>query len=436
MNNLKHLTFICCLLGMGLFSWSTVGPAWGAVPIINNIDNQPALGGTEIIYIDQINNITIDGNNAGSFNAVTITVDGVDTAFDTSNHAGNFNCTFDCGETGSAVTVRARAQNSTSVAQLIWVDITPPDTPELRWKVPDRQPCMASNLFTIYTTDPLSDPGGTGIDWDKCYITVSAVPGSTSKTAAERLEFIPQNGYPADNPGGHDFHTGTMYNLFLEVYDMADNFSNTNGSFCYNGDVPEPRIQWESPNRGFPPSYYMGQGLTRIWLECGCTNCNPPIIEHANSTLTVLPLPAPNAGSQLDGDGEIDWHIPTPPDYHTNFAHGLLYTVSAYLEDKAGKSATATREFKKDNIGPVIQNVKVINALMNPVDLTNDDVVMRGSHMKNPYFFYADVSDTPSDWGGHTSLNGSGLGDVDHHPWRPSYMGICDESGSPLNKSR
>ena len=438
MKNLKWLPVLYCLLGMGLFSGSAVGPAWGAAPNINNIDGQAALGGVTIIYIDQTNNITIDGNNAGSFNAVTITVDGADTAFTTSNHAGNFNCTFDYGETSMPVTVCARAQDSTSVAQLIWVDITPPTPPELRWRLPMTQPCMASNLQRIYTYTVSDVAGGVGIDWGECYITVSGVSGSTSVTVtADVLDFFPDNGYPSDGPG-HDFDPGTIHNVFVIVSDMAGNSSTDNEIFCFNGDAPEPQLLWESPDRGYPPSPYMGQGLTRIWADCGCSGCTPnPVIIYKGSTMTVSPLPTPNAGSQSDGtvDGYIEWEINTPPPYHTNFTPGTLYTVTIDLEDQTGESGTDTRQFMKDEDCPVINDVWVMDAYFTPIDPTPNNIVMRGSQMKDPYFFYTNITDTPVDYVDmwsitRTSLNGQNGSGMSYHSQNPSRIRIYAEDAS------
>ncbi len=429
MKKMKWLPALYCLIGLGLLSWGAVVPAWGAIPNINNIDGQAALGGITIIYIDQTNNITIDGNNAGSFNAVTLTVDGADAAYTTSNSAGNFNTTFNTSASAIFKQVRVRAQESTSDAQRILVDVMPPNTPNIRWRLPQDQPCMASNLSRIYT-DSISDVGGAGIDWSRCYITVSSVSGSTSDSGGV-LDFNPNSGYPG--APGHEFDTGTIHNLFVRVYDMAGNSSTDNDSFCFNGDAPVPRIRWESPNRGYPPSYYVGQGLTRIWADCGCSFCNPtPIINYAASTMSVLPLPAPNAGSKADGDGFIDWQIIPPPVYHTNFTNGTLYTVTVYVEDIHGESGMDTRQFMKDEDCPIIGNIQVINALMSPVDLANDDIVMRGSQMRTPYYFISDITDLPNDWGGHTSLNGSG---ISYDGYAPSSIGILEEDAGSVSGS-
>ncbi|MCK5219285.1 hypothetical protein KAR10_07180, partial [bacterium] len=428
MNNLKRLSVMYCLLGMGLLSGSAAVPAWGAVPNINNIDGQTAWGGTTIIYIDQTTNITIDGNNAGSFKTVTIIVNGANVAFTTSNNLGNFNSTFNTAAATSFKSVRVRAQSTTSAGQRILVDVTPPNTPVIRWRLPQDKKCMASTLSRIYT-NAVSDLGGSGIDWSRCYITVSSVSGSTSDSGGV-LDFVPTNDYP--NAGsGHDFDAGTTHNLYARVYDRAGNYASASDNFCFNGDAPDPRIQWRHPDRGYPPSYYMGQGLNRIWADWGCSSCAPDnIINYSASTMSVNPLPIPNAGSKLNGDGLIEWQINTPPLYHTNFTNGQLYTVTVNLIDIHGVSGTDTRQFMKDENCPVITNVRVINALMNPVDLTLNHIVMRGSQMRTPYYFVSDITDSPADWGGHTSLNGAG---ISYSSYYPSRINIYEEDAGSVS---
>ena len=277
---------------------------------------------------------------------------------------------------------------------------------------------------------PVSDttPGDSGIDWSASILRVVEIAGGSSAQSGSDLEYTPPNPYV------DDFSDDNLYTVRATIYDNAENQTIVEEQFRYDNRPPSVSIRWRYPYRtgsGVPDgaSYYMGEDLSRIWAPLNPTVTEDvdfgEAIDYANTQITITP--APGGGSENQTYHLLDW-LPFDEAYFTN---GILYTVTVDIRDKAGNNASFNREFMKDVDPPVIGNIQISDIAAPEGVLNANNRVIRGTHFPlSSDNFVAYITDTPDDWGGHTSLNGSG---ISYHVDRPSEMQLEHETMGYVN---
>ena len=336
--------------------------------------------------------------------------------------------------------IHDQAGNESTSAETFRFDYLRP-TSVIHWE--DTLDCdyVGPNLSSIWSIVGDPGPSESGIDWPRSTVIVSGIGGTNSNNLTNRIDFNPTNGWPeSDGSNDKDFTHNIRYTVTANIYDTAENLYVFTRDFRFDYQNPGATIQWQNPHRGTsPPSYYMGEDLSRIWATLNATVTEDidfgDAIDYSNTTISITP--APIAGGEIDGGHIIDWSIATPPDYHTRFVNGVFYSVTVVVQDLAGNNQTYARYFMKDEDPPSIGNIQLSN-ISAPAGLLNDDFpynrVIRGTHLPlSSDYFVAEIIDTKgasNDWGGHTSLNGS---DISYHWYEPSEIRLYHESAGYVN---
>ncbi|MCK5243505.1 Ig-like domain repeat protein [bacterium] len=308
-------------------------------------------------------------------------------------------------------------------------DVTPPVVTN-HWQNPAGSPILngvyvGPSLNRIWAQ--ISD-ADSGIDSAASTVTISGITGTLAYSSPD-LDFTPSGGFPSG------FVHNTLYAMTSTIYDNVGNVTVVTSQFRYDSQAPTVTIRWQHPNRSSAPggvSYYMGQDLSRIWADINATvtytsGTEPIDTNSANTRISIAPNPTGNFTLVNTPITQIEWGGMTPP-YHQNFTNTTTYTVTVKVTDKAGNSTTDSRQFHKDENSPVIMSVTVPSGSIENNGYAGGGSyrVMRRANMPlSPSAFRISIIDNPSDWGGHTSLNGNG---ISQHSYQPSDIRLYHET--------
>jgi hypothetical protein len=334
------------------------------------------------------------------------------------------------------ITAVDRAGNTRSSYAAFNFDGNSPNASAIRWTDPTDLIYAGPKLNQIWATN-ITD-SESGINWSTAMTSLQLSPAIpyTNTNAGSVIYFNPTNGFPAT--GGNNFVNNTLYTVTATVYDYAANYIVTTKQFRCDTQAPTATLYWNNPNRGNPPSYYMGQGLNRIWAVLNGTvtttsGYDPINYDDSNTGTAISITPAPSAGARAVSANTVEWSISPVSNFNTSFANGTFYAVTVTLADMAGNTGIAAAWFKKDEDKPVINDVRISSP---NVVVSNNDVILRGTSFPlSPRTYTSSITDNPLDWGGRTSLNGNGISYNYLAAALPSDMRIYHEVSGLVNTS-